>query len=432
MRVFADLHIHSPYSQATSNDLSVANLEKYGRMKGISLLGTGDLTHPTWLAELKQGLTDDGSGILATKSGYHFVLSGEISLIYSQGGRGRRIHLCLLAPSFDVAERIQKMLLRFGRLDYDGRPIFGVSCPAMVEALRAVDERIEIIPAHIWTPWFSLFGSKSGFDSVEECFQDQAKHIRCLETGLSSDPAMNWRLSSLDKYTLVSNSDSHSYWPWRIGREGNLLDLKEWSYDNLVHTLRTRKGFLETIEFWPHEGKYHFDGHRACGVCFSPEESRRHRNICPKCGQPLTIGVANRVAELADRPEGFRPEGAVPFRNLIPLHELIGGALGSAVASKKVWAAYSKLIEGFGNEMAALLDAPEQELAKHADPAIVKLILANRDQKVPFSPGYDGEYGKPDFSQWLGVEKKKTKGMNAQEKEPQRPLPAQKGLADYF
>lgn len=425
MRVFADFHLHSHYSQATSQNLTIQNLEKYARMKGIGLLGTGDLTHPKWLREIRPLLTDNGRGILETASGFRFILSGEISLIYSGAGKGRRIHLVLLAPGFEVAEQIQEALLKFGRIDYDGRPIFGRSCPLVVETLKAIDDRIEIIPAHIWTPWFSLFGSKSGFDSVEDCFQDQAKHIHALETGLSSDPAMNWRLSALDKYTLVSNSDSHSFWPWRIGRECNLVELKEWGYDAFIRVLRSREGMLGTIEFWPEEGKYHYDGHRKCEVCFSPAESKKHNDICPQCRQPVTIGVLNRVEELADRPVGFRPKNAVPYRNIIPLHELIAGALDCGVTSKKVWAVYNTLIKEFGNEMTVLLDAKEEGLAKQAEPALVKLIMANREQSIPVSPGYDGVYGVPDFSGLIGRSAKK-------EAAQKRMGPMQKGLAEFF
>src|SRR3989338_1295260 len=421
MRVVADFHLHSHYSQATSKDLTLQNLEKYGRMKGLTLLGTGDLTHPKWLSDIRPLLSDDGSGILRTAEGFSLVLSGEISLIYSQGGRGRRIHLVLLAPGFRAAERIQETLGKFGRLDYDGRPIFGKSCPEVVEALKSADERIEVIPAHIWTPWFSLFGSRSGFDSVEECFQDTAKHIFALETGLSSDPAMNWRLSALDKYTLVSNSDAHSHWPWRLGRECNILELGELTYDAFIHALRTRKGFIETLEFWPHDGKYHYDGHRSCGVCLAPAESAK--GTCPKCGQPLTIGVASRVEELADRPEGFRPEGAVPFRNLIPLHELLAGAIGQAVSTKAVWAAYSPLVKAFGHALSELLDAEERALAKLASPEAVRLILANRGQKIPFAPGYDGVYGVPDFTAILG--------RDGKAQGPPTARPAQRRLGEY-
>lgn len=428
MRVFADFHLHSYHSRATSKNLTIANLEKYGKMKGIGLLGTGDLTHPKWLAEMKPQLTDNGEGILETKGGFKFVLSGEISLIYSQGGKGRRIHLILLAPGFEVAEQIQEALLKFGRIDYDGRPIFGRSCPLIVETLKGIDNRIEIIPAHIWTPWFSLFGSRSGFDSVEDCFQDQTKHIHAMETGLSSDPPMNWRLSALDKYTMVSNSDAHSFWPWRLGRECNLMDLKEWSYDAFIKVLRTGEGLLETIEFWPEEGKYHYDGHRKCGLRFSPKESKKYNNICPQCKQPLTIGVLNRVEELADREEGFKPKNATPYRNIIPLHELIGGALDAGVATKKVWAVYNPLIEHFGNEMTILFDAKEEELAKQVEPLLVKLILANREQSIPVSPGYDGVYGVPDFSSFIGRQPRKEKKEAVQVKKG----PSQKGLSDYF
>src|SRR3989338_3923876 len=253
MKIIADLHIHSRFSRATSKDLDIINLEKYARIKGLNLLGTGDFTHPQWLKELKNSLVEDETGILKTKTGFNFILQGEISLIYTQDGKGRRVHNVLLAKNFEVVEQINEALLKKGRLDYDGRPIFNLSCIEFTEMMKNIDNDIEIIPAHVWTPWFSLFGSMSGFDSVEECFKEQAKHIHALETGLSSDPAMNWRLSQLDNFTLVSNSDLHSFWPWRIGRECNIFDIKP-AYEHLIMALKTKNGFIGTIEVDPSYG----------------------------------------------------------------------------------------------------------------------------------------------------------------------------------
>ena len=256
MRVIADLHLHGRFSRATSTKLDIPNLEKYARLKGVNLLGTGDFTHPEWQKELKSTLVHEQNGIYQTSTGFSFLLSTEISLIYTQGGKGRRIHNIVFAPSMDVVMQITEALGKRGRLDYDGRPIFKIPCPEFVELLRGISTDIEVIPAHAWTPWFSLFGSMSGFDSLQECFQDQTKHIHAVETGLSSDPPMNWRLSQLDKLQLVSFSDAHSFWPWRLGREATLFDLKELSYANLIDAIRTGKGLTETIEFFPEEGKY--------------------------------------------------------------------------------------------------------------------------------------------------------------------------------
>ncbi|MBW2974116.1 endonuclease Q family protein [Candidatus Woesearchaeota archaeon] len=399
MKIISDLHIHSRFSRATSKQLDIQNLEKYARIKGVNLLGTGDFTHPEWLKELKTSLKEDGDGILRTKSGFPFILQTEISLIYTQDKKGRRIHLVLLAKDLDVVGQINEYLGKIGRLDYDGRPIFNRSCVDVVESLKKIDDSIEIIPAHCWTPWFSLFGSMSGFDSVEECFRDQARHIHALETGLSSDPAMNWRLSQLDRYSLVSFSDLHSFWPWRIGRESTIFELSSLSYKNIINAIRTKKGLKETIEFHAEEGKYHFSGHRSCNVCLSPKEALKAKDLCPKCGRKITVGVAERIEELADRPEGFRPKGAVPFRNLIPLSELIAGITGSAVSTKKVWQEYNKLIDVFGDEMSILLDADESKLKEITSDKIASIIIRNRSQKIPFRPGFDGVYGKPVFDE---------------------------------
>ncbi len=424
MKLFADLQIHSRFSRATSNAITLPNLEKYARLKGINLLGTGDFTHPKWLQELKTELKEDGSGILTSKSGFKFALQGEISNIFTQDGKGRRIHTLLMARNFEVVGQINEALLKKGRLDYDGRPIFGFSCIELVEMMKSIDDDIEIIPAHVWTPWFGLFGSMSGFDSVEECFKDQAKHIHAIETGLSSDPSMNWRISGLDKYTLLSSSDAHSFWPWRLGRECNVFDLEP-SYDNLLNAIRKRKGFVETIEMWPHEGKYHYTGHRNCDVCLSPKESLKLKNICPKCKKPLTVGVAQRVEHLADREEGFVPKNSVPFRNIISLSEVIAGTIGEKVESKKVWEEYYKLTNAFENEFNVILDTGEKELKKITSEKISENIIRNRNRKIPFKPGYDGVYGVPMFDESAKIEGKK-------EVKDKKIKTSQKGITDFI
>ena len=396
MKVISDLQVHSRFSRATSKQLNLENLEKFARIKGLNLLGTGDITHPEWLKELKQGLTEDDTGILKSKSGFSFVLQGEVSNIYTQDGKGRRIHNLILAKNFEIADQIQEALKKKGRIDYDGRPIFGFNCIELVEMMKNIDEKIEIIPAHAWTPWFSLFGSMSGFDSVEECYKDQTKHIHAIETGLSSDPAMNWRLSQLDKFTLVSNSDAHSFWPWRIGREANVFDI-DLTYDNLINAIRNKKGFLYTIEVDPNYGKYHLDGHRACNVCLEPKESLKNNNICPKCKKPLTVGVLQRVEQLADRDEGFKPKNAIPFKSLIPLSEILSALLGYGVASKKIFSEYYKLIKNFDNELNILLNVTKEDLIKATDEKIADAIIQIREGKAKIKPGYDGVYGQPIF-----------------------------------
>ena len=424
MKIIADLHIHSRFSRATSKDLNIKNLENYAKFKGFNLLGTGDFTHPEWIKELKQELAEDGSGILKTKTGFNFILQTEISNIYTQDGKGRRIHNIILTKSFDVVEQINEALGKKGRLDYDGRPIFGFSCPELVEMMKKIDEKIEIIPAHAWTPWFSLFGSMNDFNSVEECFKDQSKHIYALETGLSSDPAMNWRLSQLDKYTLISNSDLHSFWPWRMGREANVLDINL-TYDNLIEAIRTKKGFKETIEVDPNYGKYHLDGHRNCNICLDPKESLKNKNICPKCKRSLTIGVLHRVEELADRPEGFKPKNAVPFKSLIPLSEIISALLNSSVATKKVWQEYYNLINKFKSEFHILLDADKEELSKATHEKIADAIIKIRHGNIKIKPGYDGVYGQPILNDVI-----KENDMDNKDKNPQNRK--QKGLSEFI
>jgi len=403
MKVISDFHIHSRFSRATSKQIDVPNLVKYAKIKGVNLLGTGDFTHNMWLGELKEQLREDGSGLLRDSSGFPFILTSEISSIYKDGGKVRRIHNILLAPSIEIAKQINSALEDRGvNLKSDGRPICGINCPELVELVKGVDSQAEIIPAHIWTPWFSLFGSMSGFDSVEECFKDQAKHIFALETGLSSNPSMNWRLSQLDKYTLVSNSDSHSFWPWRIGREANIFEMDKLTYDEYIKIMKEKdpKRFIQTIEVDPSYGKYHYDGHRACGVCLEPKDALKNRNMCPKCGRQLTIGVLHRIEELADRPEGSIPENAIPFKSLIPLSEIISNVMGvNQPFSRKVWAEHTKLMKALGSEFNVLLDASRDGLSEIVGGKLADAIIGVRDGSVRISPGYDGVYGYPVFSE---------------------------------
>ncbi|MBW2981725.1 endonuclease Q family protein [Candidatus Woesearchaeota archaeon] len=418
MKIISDLHLHSKYSRATSKQLDTANLEKWAKVKGLNLLGTGDFTHPKWIQELKTNLTEQDNGILKSAGGMSFVLQTEVSLIYSDMGKGRRVHNVILAPSFEVVDQITEYFLKHGRVDYDGRPIFKIPSDEMTYELLKISKDIEVIPAHIWTPWFSLFGSMSGYDHIKDCFKDQTDNIHALETGLSSDPPMNWRLSELDRFALVSFSDSHSFWPWRIGREATLFELKELTYNNLIKALRTKQGLTGTIEVDPAYGKYHWDGHRNCNVCLSPKETMKINGICPKCGKPVTIGVEYRVEQLADREEGFMPKQAKDFKRLIPLSEIISKIVGTAIATKKVWAEFNKLIDHFKSELNILLDASEEDLKKVVDEKIVNAILKNRAGKIEVQPGYDGEYGIPIFSEKDRKEmskievKKKQTGLN--------------------
>lgn len=398
MRVIGDLHIHSKYSRATSKDLDLRNLEKWGRLKGLGLIGTGDFTHPIWIKELKSSLKEDGTGILRSDSDFPFLLSTELSFVYTDLGKGRRIHLVVWAPDFATVDQINEAMLRHGRLDYDGRPIFNLSCTDFVAEMKGINDRIEVIPAHVWTPWFGLFGSMSGYDRIEDCFKDQTKHINALETGLSSDPPMNWRLSALDRYTLLSNSDSHSFWPWRIGREANIFDLKKLTYVDLLNAVKTKDGMAMTVEVNPNYGKYHLDGHRNCGVSMSPQESRSHNDICPVCRKPMTLGVLHRVEELADRDEGFRPKDGVPFCSMMPLSELIAGVIGKGVATKATWSDFNKLIAAFGNEFSILMDTPFKDLEKVSGTTMAEIIMKNREGLIKVKPGFDGEYGVPVIS----------------------------------
>ena len=392
MQIIADLHIHSKHSRATSYNLSIENLEKYGRMKGLNLMGTGDFQHPLHRKEIDEKLTEDDKGILRTASGFPFIWQTEISFMYTQGGKGRAIHLVVLAPNKSAADKITDYLVSKGRVDYDGRPIFGISCKDFVKDLKEIDDKIEIIPAHCMTPWFGLFGSKKGFDSLKECFEDQVRHIYAIESGMSADPLMLWRFK--EKVNVVSFSDAHSHWPWRIGRESTIFDIPELTYDNIIKAIRTGEGLKATVETPPSYGKYHWDGHRACGFSCSPDETKKLEGKCPKCGRDLIIGVDYRVEEISKESKDYKPENAKPFYLLLPLHELIALYLGSTLSSRKVWEMYNNLIEQFDNEFNILLNISKEEMIKkNVDEKLIDLILKNREGKIRVKPGFDGEYG---------------------------------------
>lgn len=392
MKFTADFHIHSKYSRATSKSMEVPHLSKWAKLKGIDLLGTGDFTHHLWLQELKRYLEPLEKKGLFLYQGTHFILSGEISSIYSQGGKGYRVHNLIMVPSFKMAEEVNRMLSFHGNIASDGRPILGISCIRLAEELVKISPEIMLIPAHIWTPWFSVLGSNSGFNSLEEAFGKYTDNITALETGLSSDPAMNWRLSALDRFSLVSNSDSHS--PSRIGREANVFDceLDYWEIKKVLKEKDTSK-FLYTIEFFPEEGKYHYDGHRNCNVRFSPEETKKHNGVCPVCKRPLTRGVLYRVEELADRPQGFVPKNAVGYKSLVPLDEIIAETKGVKKGSKAVEKDYLDLVSRFGSEFNILVNVSESDLFSKIPEKIAEGIKRVREKRLKILAGYDGEYG---------------------------------------
>ncbi|PNX47656.1 MAG: hypothetical protein BV456_10720 [Thermoplasmata archaeon M8B2D] len=383
---FADLHVHSRFSRACSKDLNLENIEQWARIKGVDLMGTGDFSHPVWLQELKENLEDRG-GLFYTKTGFRFLLTWEVSLMYTQG-KGRRVHLVVLAPSFETVDKINFWLDTKGRRDYDGRPIFKISCEDFVAKMKSIDERIECIPAHVWTPWFGVYGSDTGFDSLKEAFGSQLENIHAIETGISSTPEMNLKLKELQNICIVSFSDLHSYWPWRLGREATIFRSVN-SYDEILREIR-ENDILGTVEVNPAYGKYHFDGHRNCDFSCSPEETKRLKEICPKCGKRLTVGVDYRVSVLG---EIENPRSGKIVFEILPLHELISSALNCGIATKRVWDIYNPLIKKFENEFNILLNVSEDELLKVADKKIVNLIMLNRRGEIEVKPGYDGVYG---------------------------------------
>ncbi|MGD9276057.1 MAG: endonuclease Q family protein [Candidatus Pacearchaeota archaeon] len=390
--MFADLHIHSRFSRACSKELNFPNLVKWAKVKGLNLLGTGDFTHPVWINEIKENLKDNGKGFYFYED-FPFVITGEISLMYTQG-RGRKVHLVLLIPSIEVAEKINEYLDTKGRRDYDGRPIFKIPCDEFTREMKKISGDIEIIPAHIWTPYFGVFGSMSGFNSLKEAFGEEVKNIHAIETGISSDREMNLKIEEISKNNLsiVSFSDSHSFWPWRLGREATIFRRCD-SFNNLIKQIR-ENSFFGTIETDPAYGKYHWDGHAACGFSCSPEESKRLSGVCPKCGRNLTIGVENRVETLS----GEKGEEEKKEFRILPLHEIISLETGNGMNTKKVWGIYNKLINEFGNEFKVLLEVRLDDLVKVAGDKLGRLIIKNRLGKIKVKPGYDGEYGVAEIS----------------------------------
>lgn len=404
MRFIADLHIHSKYSRATSPNMSPESLWKWAQLKGITVIGTGDFTHAEWLKELKEKTEPAGNGLFSLKKEFRtddvpdsckaevlFMLSAEISCIYRKSEKTRKIHSIVFVPDFSDAEKINTALSKIGNLKADGRPILGLDAKKLLQIVIDNSSDAMLVPAHAWTPHFSVFGAVSGFDSLEECFEDLTPHIHAIETGLSSDPQMNRRLSALDRITLISNSDAHS--PAKIGREANIFET-ELSYDSIMTAIKTKKGFSGTIEFFPEEGKYHFDGHRTCGVSLSPEETINQNFLCPSCGKKVTVGVMHRVDKLADREEGFEPSGMPPFHSIIPLPEILSEILKVGVSSKKLNNEYMRLLNALGSEFKILMDASLNDIEKAGPLKLSEAISKMRTGEVIKTPGFDGEFGK--------------------------------------
>lgn len=402
--LIVDLHIHSRYSRGCSRELSPEVLWRWSQLKGIDVIGTGDFTHPGWIAELQEKLEADQDGLLQLKtacllpevydscrSEVRFLLSAEISCIYRRHGRTRKVHLVVLAPDVATVLKINGALARIGNLASDGRPILGVDAAVLLDMLLNISPRIMVIPAHIWTPHFSLLGAFSGFDSLEECFGDLVSHIRAVETGLSSDPAMNRRLTGLDSVQMISFSDAHS--PAKLGREATLLNVAP-SYEAISTALATGRGLAGTLEFFPQEGKYYLDGHRGCKVCLQPEQTHLYQGRCPQCGGKITVGVLHRLEQLAERSADAIPAGFPPFESIIPLAELLAAVLGVGAASKRVQSHYFGLLESVGSELHILRNAPEELLAQLSLTDIAAAIGNMRRGIVRISPGYDGVFGR--------------------------------------
>ena len=403
MYYIGDLHIHSRYSRATSKDCTPEHLDLWARRKGIHIVGTGDFTHPAWREELKEKLEPAEDGLYVLKDGYRikedpvpggkiprFMVTGEISSIYKKNGKTRKVHSLILLPGLEDAEKISARLEQIGNIHSDGRPILGLDCRDLLEIVLELCPRAVYVPAHIWTPHFSMFGAFSGFDTVEECFEDLTPYIHAVETGLSSDPPMNWRVSALDRFQLISNSDAHS--PAKLGREANLFDIPL-SYEGLYRAIQTGEGLGGTIEFFPEEGKYHMDGHRKCGLCLTPSETVKYNGKCPVCGRKITIGVSHRIGELADRPEGYVKPGAKPFESLVPLPEVIGASVGRGAAGVKVQREYRRLLAELGPEFEILRNIPPEDIRRAAGDRVAEGIQRLRKGQVERIPGFDGEYG---------------------------------------
>lgn len=405
MRTITDWHIHSKYSRACSKQLELPVIAQWCVRKGINMVATGDWTHPAWFAHIKENLVEERQGIYRlngsiTPSLHHspeFMLVQEVSQIYKKGDKARRVHNLIFSPSLETCEKVIADLERHGfNLKADGRPILGIDSEELYKRLKEIDEKIIVVPAHAWTPWYAIFGSKSGFDSIEECFGSMAPYVYAIETGLSSDPAMNWQLSALDQVVCISNSDAHS--PRNLGREANVFEFDQPpTYDEFVRVLKEKDAskFLCTIEFYPQEGKYHFDGCSACKFSCDPKESKRLALRCPHCKRPLTLGVHHRVEKLADRQHGLA-RGKIPFRSIVPLAEIIAEVRGvSSVTSKKVEAEYLRLTDTLADEFTILLDTPLEDIAAHAfHPLLAEAIGRMREGRLKIEPGYDGIYGK--------------------------------------
>jgi uncharacterized protein (TIGR00375 family) len=402
MRQIIDFHIHSKYSRATSKFFELEEMVKWSEIKGVDIISCADFTHPRWFDNLKKNLIEEpaGSGLYKlnnSDSKVRFIISTEVSCIYRQNDKTRRVHLCILAPNLEAAAKINKGLAdRGAKLASDGRPILGMSAKDIVQIVLESDKKCMIIPAHVWTPWFAVFGSKSGFDSLQECFEELTPHIKAIETGLSSDPFMNWRLSELDDLAIVSNSDAHS--GPQIGREANVMELKERSYDEVIDVIfsKDKNRFLYTIEFYPEEGMYHVDGHRNCGFSCLPEETvKKYKELCPKCKKPLTIGVLSQVDKLANISEKDVDKAKhVPYKSIVPLPNIIADYFGMGRASKRVQNLFLEIIKSAGNEFRVLLDLKKEELYRIMPEVLAEGILKMRDNNIKINPGFDGQYGK--------------------------------------
>jgi len=411
--------------------MNIGEITRFAKIKGLNIVGTGDFTHPKWLEELKQELVDiPETGLYKpakpAESSIYYMITGEVATIFNFENSVKKIHHVILTPSVETAVQINDRLAHYGSLTSDGRPMLDMTAPQLVEEVMQVTADNVVIPAHAWTPWFGLFGAFSGFDRMEDCYQDTTKHIHALETGLSSDPPMNWRLSSLDKYALVSNSDSHSHWPWRLGREANVFELKKPTYNEITDAITKKDAdrFRFTIETDPAYGKYHWTGHRKCQVSLSPQEAVKLGGRCPVCRRELTKGVEQRVEELADRPAGFRLKNAPGYMRLLPLSEIISTVLGTAYPSvQKVWEVYNSLIGRFGDEYAVLIDASLEEMAQVTDLRVAEAVVKVREGRVTVKPGYDGVYGELKISNGQSEEV---------EAEPDKRLVNQKSLADFL
>ncbi len=411
--IYGDFHIHSKYSRATSKSMDIKHLSVFGAMKGLNLIGTGDITHPKWIDEVKNETIDLNNGFYKSKyNDMRFMLSSEIATIYSQDGKVKRVHHVLFFPSFEVVHQFNDSLRSYlekkGKkcnLSSDGRPIIGLTSVELCDIAFKISDKILVIPAHIWTPWFSMFGSMSGFDKFEDCYKEYSNRIYAYESGLSSDPLMNWRLSQLSNKLLISNSDCHGPGVDRIGREANAFkgNILDFSYDKLCSSIKNRD-LAFTIEVDPSYGKYHFDGHRKCNVCLEPKESQKNNNICPVCHKQLTIGVLHRVEELADKPEGFKPANSPDYKYNVPLIEIISKMSGKGVGTKLVVAVYNDLINKFGTEYSLLYDADLKAIDSSYS-GLGRVVKSLRDKSMKVLPGYDGVYGEPVIEKQLMPQK---------------------------